>query len=417
MGSAVTIAHLGKKYTLRHRSQARQAALRDALTEAVRALGRRLRGNADDLEEFWALREVDLDIRAGDRVGIIGRNGAGKSTLLKLLARITEPTTGVIRLRGRLASMLEVGTGFHPELSGRENVFLSGAILGMRKAEIARRFDEIVAFAEVERFLDTPIKRYSSGMYLRLAFAVAAHLEPEILLVDEVLAVGDVQFQKKCLGRMEKVGAEGRTVLFVSHNMAAVESLCNRAVVLSGGRLVGEGPVSAQVAAYLASMAERQEVRGAGVTVGKVRVDRLGFQPNPVTSGAPASFAVAVSAGEQRRIEALSLVLEGALGGRAAILDLRRPEPYFLEAGETLLLEGQVASLPLVEGDYPVGVYVSAGGEEAWVRDIANLRVAPLPPAGEVVPYSPGVRGVAQLRFSFDASVGGRAVPAERAAS
>lgn len=191
----------------------------------------------DGWEEFWALRDIYFDIREGDRVGIIGRNGAGKSTLLKILSRITDPSTGRITIRGRIASLLEVGTGFHPELSGRENIFLNGAILGMSRAEIRRKFDEVVAFAEVEQFLDTPVKRYSSGMYVRLAFAVAAHLDPEILVVDEVLAVGDAQFQRKCLGKMEDVGKSGRTILFVSHDMNAIERLCTRALLLEHGRI------------------------------------------------------------------------------------------------------------------------------------------------------------------------------------
>jgi lipopolysaccharide transport system ATP-binding protein len=194
-----------------------------------------------DKEEFWALKDVSFEVKRGEVVGIIGRNGAGKSTLLKILSRITEPTEGRVTLRGRVASLLEVGTGFHPELTGRENIFLNGAILGMSKAEIRKKFDEIVAFAEVERFLDTPVKRYSSGMYVRLAFAVAAHLEPEILVVDEVLAVGDAEFQKKCLGKMKDVATGGRTVLFVSHNMGAVQSLCSHGIVLNEGKVQYQG--------------------------------------------------------------------------------------------------------------------------------------------------------------------------------
>ncbi|MFM6218866.1 MAG: polysaccharide ABC transporter ATP-binding protein, partial [Dolichospermum sp.] len=205
-----------------------------------------------EFEEFWALKDVSFEIKQGDRVGIIGRNGAGKSTLLKILSRITEPTTGSIKIKGRVASLLEVGTGFHPELTGRENIFLNGAILGMGKEEIKRKFDEIVAFAEVEKFLDTPVKRYSSGMYVRLAFAVAAHLEPEILIVDEVLAVGDAQFQKKCLGKMEDVGKEGRTVIFVSHNLVSITSLCNRAIFLKNGRYYGDDVPHKVIANYLA---------------------------------------------------------------------------------------------------------------------------------------------------------------------
>ncbi|MBI2814115.1 MAG: ABC transporter ATP-binding protein [Opitutae bacterium] len=239
----ISVSGLGKRYYLSH--EKRQDTLRDSLTQQFRQLGRRLTGAATEPEgeEFWALRDVSFDVQQGDVIGIIGRNGAGKSTLLKILSRITEPTTGRVRLRGRIASLLEVGTGFHPELSGRENIFLNGAILGMSRAEIARKFDEIVAFAEVERFLDTPVKHYSSGMYVRLAFAVAAHLEPEILIVDEVLAVGDAAFQKKCLGKMQAVSrSDGRTVLFVSHNLQSIRQLCHSAVLLAGGQVQTSGP-------------------------------------------------------------------------------------------------------------------------------------------------------------------------------
>ena len=210
----------------------------------------------DNIEEFWALKEVDFEIKQGDRVGIIGRNGAGKSTLLKILSRITEPTAGRVKIAGRVASLLEVGTGFHPELTGRENIFLNGAILGMSRADIKKKFDEIVDFAEVEKFLDTPVKRYSSGMYVRLAFSVAAHLEPEILVVDEVLAVGDAQFQKKCLGKMEDIGREGRTVLFVSHNIAAIQKLCERAILLEKGEIRKKGGVDEVVSEYISLMHE-----------------------------------------------------------------------------------------------------------------------------------------------------------------
>lgn len=234
MKPIISVQGLGKKYTIRHEGQGRYRALREEIFRLPQRLFQR---KHQDKEEFWALKDVSFDIMPGDRVGIIGRNGAGKSTLLKLLSRITEPSTGKITLRGRVASLLEVGTGFHPELTGRENIFLNGAILGMSRAEVRRKFDEIVDFAGVEKFLDTPVKRYSSGMYVRLAFAVAAHLEPEILIVDEVLAVGDAEFQKKCLGKMEQVGKEGRTVLFVSHNMAAIRKLCKTGLLLSSGNL------------------------------------------------------------------------------------------------------------------------------------------------------------------------------------
>ena len=215
----------------------------------------------DEIEEFWALRDVSFSVKPGERVGIIGRNGAGKSTLLKILSRITEPTKGRVTLSGCVASLLEVGTGFHPELTGRENIFLNGAILGMSRREVARKFDEIVDFSGVARFLDTPVKRFSSGMYLRLAFSVAAHLEPDILLVDEVLAVGDAEFQRKCLGKMGQVSAEGRTVLFVSHNIEAISEVCDRAILLSDGQKQLEGPTVEVIDCYLSSAPSRTEAR------------------------------------------------------------------------------------------------------------------------------------------------------------
>ncbi len=249
-GPIINVEHLSKRYVLQHRKAQPYTALRDVLTEKARSLFKKSAPRITK-EDFLALDDVSFTVQRGDRVGIIGRNGAGKSTLLKVLSRIVEPTKGRITIDGRVASLLEVGTGFHPELSGRENIFLNGAILGMGRSEIAAKFDEIVAFAEVERFLDTPVKRYSSGMYVRLAFAVAAHLEPEILIVDEVLAVGDSTFQKKCLGKMEDAAGEGRTVLFVSHNMETVLRLCNTGILLDQGRVVKTGPVEEVIRTYL----------------------------------------------------------------------------------------------------------------------------------------------------------------------
>ncbi|HDZ22368.1 hypothetical protein LCGC14_0204170 [marine sediment metagenome] len=252
----IRVEGLGKRYRIGHKRPTADG-LRHVIADAVtRPFRRRI-----ELEDLWALRDVTFDVAEGEVLGVIGRNGAGKSTLLKVLSRITPPTEGVARLRGRVGSLLEVGTGFHPELTGRENVYLNGAILGMRRREIAVRFDEIVAFAEIEKFLDMPVKRYSSGMYVRLAFAIAAHLQPEILLVDEVLAVGDVRFQKKCLGKMGEVARGGRTVLFVSHNMSAVRLLCDRAVWLEGGRAAHLGEAGATVDAYLRT-AEQEAQEG-----------------------------------------------------------------------------------------------------------------------------------------------------------
>ncbi|MBD2625501.1 ABC transporter ATP-binding protein [Trichormus variabilis] len=260
--TVIRVENLSKKYIIGHQKQERHTALRDVIANQVKSLGSLINPKAKtenpELEEFWALNDVGFEVNQGDRVGIIGRNGAGKSTLLKILSRITEPTQGSIKIKGRVASLLEVGTGFHGELTGRENIFLNGAILGMSKVEITRKFDEIVDFAEVEKFLDTPVKRYSSGMYVRLAFAVAAHLEPEILIIDEVLAVGDSAFQQKCLGKMEEVGQQGRTVLFVSHNMATVKQLCTRALLLFQGTLVFQGNPTETISQYMQKITQEK---------------------------------------------------------------------------------------------------------------------------------------------------------------
>jgi lipopolysaccharide transport system ATP-binding protein len=268
----ILVEGLGKQYRIGARRGLRYRTLRDVARDALAGSVRRARdwvrgdagANGNGRETIWALKDVNFQVGAGEVVGIIGRNGAGKSTLLKILSRITEPTNGFAEIRGRVGSLLEVGSGFHPELTGSENIFLNGAILGMRGVEIKRKFDEIVAFSELERFLDTPVKHYSSGMYMRLAFAVAAHLEPEILLVDEVLAVGDMAFQKKCLGKMGSVAREGRTVLFVSHNLGAVAGLCGRAVLLQEGRAVLEGPAADVIAHYIG---ERDESDGGAVAI------------------------------------------------------------------------------------------------------------------------------------------------------
>lgn len=261
MNSVIVAENLSKKYIIDHQRPERYTALRDVLAASAKRVANKLfrasRERVDQHhEEFWALKGVNFDIKQGDRVGIIGRNGAGKSTLLKILSRITEPTLGKVSVKGRVASLLEVGTGFHPELTGRENIYLNGAILGMSKAEIDFKFEEIVAFAEVEKFLDTPVKRYSSGMYVRLAFAVAAHLDPEILIVDEVLAVGDAQFQKKCMGKM-KERDEGKTILFVSHNLNAVRALCNKVLLLQNGEVAGFGETVEMIGKYMEGVEEK----------------------------------------------------------------------------------------------------------------------------------------------------------------
>ena len=261
----IQVDNLGKKYLIKHHAPERYTALRDVIskkainmTKNILSPFRKMESD-QSIEEFWALKDVSFEVNQGEVIAIIGRNGAGKTTLLKILSRITEPTTGRFRIKGRVASLLEVGTGFHPELTGRENIFLNGAVLGMTRQEIKNKFDEIVAFAEVEKFLDTPVKRYSSGMYVRLAFAVAAHLEPEILVVDEVLAVGDAAFQKKCLSKMEDVGKEGRTVLFVSHNMGAISALCSRVLLLERGEKNADGFAVDIVSLYMKAVSKGKD--------------------------------------------------------------------------------------------------------------------------------------------------------------
>jgi lipopolysaccharide transport system ATP-binding protein len=307
---AIKVESLGKRYRI-GAQQEPYGTLRDTLARTATAPFRAMRstlrrgngGAAKQSTEIWALKDVSFEVKRGETVGVIGRNGAGKSTLLKTLSRITEPTTGYADINGRVGSLLEVGTGFHPELTGRENIYLNGAILGMRRAEIMRKFDEIVSFAEVEKFIDTPIKYYSSGMYLRLAFSVAAHLEPEILLVDEVLAVGDMAFQRKCMGKMEDVAAEGRTVLFVSHNLGAVKELCRTSVVLKDGVVGFHGPVVDGVA-YYSRDAQTNEADATGANRGT-------RWTNVRVNGTDAALSSAISGAEPFTVEARLEVPKG----------------------------------------------------------------------------------------------------------
>ncbi|SFU47232.1 lipopolysaccharide transport system ATP-binding protein [Methylobacterium sp. 174MFSha1.1] len=340
---------LGKRYRV-GRGGRQYTALRDVMTEGTRRLAGRILGRgpargAEADDAFWALRGVDFAIRRGEVVGLVGRNGAGKSTLLKVLSRITEPTEGRVTIKGRVASLLEVGTGFHPELTGRENIFLNGAILGMSRSEIRRKFDEIVAFAETERFLDLPVKRYSSGMYVRLAFAVAAHLEAEILIVDEVLAVGDAEFQARCLGKLGQVAGDGRTVLFVSHNLAAVERLCSAALLLDRGRVVAQGTAGAIARRYLDEAvvsSGRGAARRIDHTGEALRIDRVdllvnGSEARHAVAGDACEIAIAYSclaAGGLRRPP--SFTLEVHLNGQKVALlwsEYRQDRPTLPDSG------------------------------------------------------------------------------------
>lgn len=389
--TVISVERLAKKYLISHRRNSGDGlrhAFEDALLAPFKLLTRRKRPPASTKEEFWALKNVNFEVKRGEVLGIIGRNGAGKSTLLKILSRITEPTEGRVQLRGRLASLLEVGTGFHPELTGRENVFLNGAILGMTRAEIRRRFDEIVAFAEVERFLDTPVKRYSSGMYVRLAFAVAAHLEAEILLVDEVLAVGDTAFQKKCLGKMEDVSrSKGRTVLFVSHNMAMMQNLCQRAILLDQGSVSEDGPISDVVASYVTAMtnlagtelAERKDRQGRG----EIRIVGMQFL---TSRGEPLEHPVS---GQELviRLRYRSFFSKVFRNCKVSVACIRNEIPYFnlsteLVDSRPLDLSGDgcidfiVPELPLSQSTYLLHSYIAANGEiQDWVINAAEMQV------------------------------------------
>lgn len=394
--------HLGA--TLQHDT------LRDHLVQAFKGLTRGVRKKdapraRSEKPSFWALKDVSFDIHQGEVVGIIGRNGAGKSTLLKVLSQITEPTSGTARIRGRLASLLEVGTGFHPELSGRENIFLNGAILGMSKAEIRSKFDEIVAFAEVERFLDTPVKRYSSGMYVRLAFAVAAHLEPEILIIDEVLAVGDAAFQHKCLGKMKDVAKQdGRTVLFVSHNMSAVQSLCHRCIHLKGGQVEGIGDVETQIQLFLEDMKHsRTEEADTRLQMGGVlEVSDFHFSPQPVHSGETVQFSLTLKALERTRILDLALLVYTSFGHRVGIADLRRPkgENDPLNAGQSITLQGELRNLPLVEGDYEIGLYLQCDQFYSDFYNVTPLSIMPAQNPPDPLPRPARHRGCLEFDYS-----------------
>jgi lipopolysaccharide transport system ATP-binding protein len=399
---AIEVSALSKRYMIQHES--RHDSLRDTLHHIARKLWRRFRWNTGfQTEEFWALRDLSFAVQPGEVVGIIGRNGAGKSTLLKILSRITEPTSGKIKLRGRVASLLEVGTGFHPDLSGRENIYLNGAILGMSRVEIARKFDEIVAFAEVERFLDTPVKRYSSGMYVRLAFAVAAHLEPEILIVDEVLAVGDAQFQQKCLGRMQKVvESRGQTIFFVSHNLKAVEHFCTRGLMLEQGRLTLDAPARTVVAEYLRKNAVQPEMTRRELS-DEMDLEELSFAPSPATVRDPVAFAIALRARQEAQIHDFHLFIHNSFGDRAAVVDLRRGEgSRTLAAGRQLRITGRIPRINLVEGDYRIGLCLRTSRHFGVFPDLIPLQLAAGPAPAGLLPIPSEYLGTALLDYTFD---------------
>ncbi|HKS09680.1 MAG TPA: ABC transporter ATP-binding protein [Pyrinomonadaceae bacterium] len=374
---AIRVEGLSKRFSI-HAKQESYQTLRDTVANAAakpfRALKSRNAENGDgaDGENIWALKDVSFEVKPGEVVGLIGRNGAGKSTLLKILARVTEPTEGHATIVGRIGSLLEVGVGFHFELSGRENIFLNGAILGMKRVDIKRRFDEIVSFAEIEKFIDTPVKHYSSGMYLRLAFAVAAHLEPEILLVDEVLAVGDAAFQKKCIGKMEEVAGEGRTVLFVSHNMAAVQALCTRGIFLYNGSVYMDSTASASISTYLRMLEQsvtqdllersdrrgRGEIRLAGIEISTGERDHA----QTLATGRPATFAFHITGTRPRTSCAFTIYDDFGQPLASFNSAIRAPDDAQDSALDNTII-CNIDELPLVPGRYRVNAAISADGE------------------------------------------------------
>jgi len=407
---AIRVEKLGKRYSIGKRE--RYHALRDTLSDALSAPFRWLRhgGSANGNgapEHIWALRDISFEVPRGEVVGIVGRNGAGKSTLLKVLSRITEPTEGRAEIHGRVGSLLEVGTGFHPELTGRENVYLNGAILGMHKAEIARKFDEIVAFAEIEKFIDTPVKHYSSGMYMRLAFAVAAHLDTDILIVDEVLAVGDAEFQKKCLGKMSDISRGGRTVLFVSHNLSAVRSLCGTGILLENGELHGRGPIHNVIGEYSHGLARRNGSGMHSQTLGPtLRLGRLKIDPSPVTTGEPLSLTIQLVPRSVTSVKEIALLLYSEYGARVAVLDLRQHGlRNLILDDEPFEFQVHIRRLPLVEGKYRLGFYIATSEHADDYLDVAVLTVRAAESHNGIVPYPADCRGYLDLGFSVEAEV------------
>jgi len=347
---------------------------------------------------IWALKDINFEVQQGDVLGIIGKNGAGKSTLLKILSKVTAPTTGKISARGRIASLLEVGTGFHPEMTGRENIYMNGAIMGMTKAEINRKFDEIVDFSGIERYIDTPAKRYSSGMTVRLGFAIAAHLDPEILVVDEVLAVGDAEFQKKAIGKMQDISkGEGRTVLFVSHNMGAIRDLCNNSLILENGLMKDFGKTGIIIEEYLKSKINIK----SSFSKKNITIKELIFNPQPIISNNPIKFSLIVHSTTDDLINSIGLLIYNQIDQRVAIIDLRSNiENYTLLPNQELKISGIIEQLPLVEGTYNIGVFLGGNFVSENFLDILIVNI--INHNSLIVKYPSDVRGYVNLNHSFE---------------
>lgn len=403
----IQVDNLSKSFILSHEGRESYTALRDVISQKAKKIFSfptwMKPSETVTKELFWALKDINFEIKQGERVGIIGRNGAGKSTLLKILSRITDPTSGSIKIKGRVASLLEVGTGFHPELTGRENIFLNGAILGMNRGEIRKKFDEIVAFAEIEKFLDTPVKRYSSGMYVRLAFAVAAHLEPEILIIDEVLAVGDAQFQQKCLGKMEDVSKnEGRTVLFVSHDLTSVEKLCDKGILLSAG-MIEKTDTAANIIRYYYQSIHTNKELNADLMDG-VRLTDFNFGEKLLEIGDDISFGFKIHFEKpltDYNVSDLCLTIYNHKGARIFIVDLRKHIAHFKNGNHLLDVKGILKQVNLVEGTYYIGLYYGINNHKNDLYDIKRIEIKPNVDYGPIKPYELQYRGQVYINYEI----------------
>lgn len=394
---AVRVENLGKEYRIGHQ---KAGDLRSSFQNKIASLlgvGRLTK------ESFWALKNVSFEIKKGQAVGIIGRNGAGKSTLLKLLSRITDPSTGRFEIDGRASSLLEVGTGFHPELTGRENIYLNGTILGMRRSEIKSKFEEIVDFSGVQKFIDTPVKHYSSGMKVRLAFSVAAHLEPEILIVDEVLAVGDAEFQKKCLGKMDEVSKNfGRTILFVSHNMSALKSLCTKGIFIKDGMVHFDGGISDAIDQYFSEFSDagRTNLVQNVVLNDVCYIEEFSIAKSDVEMFGEQEYKLTLCSKQTNRISEIALLFYNEHQERVAIIDLRKEELHHLsEKNNTIIIEGKISDLSLMDGKYGIGLYIASNLCTGNFLDIVKFSVTGKKSA--LAPYPVNVRGFVELKNQF----------------
>ncbi len=392
MKPILEIQSISKKYRIRHLAGG-YLSLRERMINAIRF-------EKNIVEDFWALRDINFNVHAGESIGIIGRNGAGKSTLLKILSRITPPTTGRIVSRGRIASLLEVGTGFHPELTGRENIFFNGSLLGMKRKEIEAKFDEIVDFSGVEKFLDTPLKHFSSGMQLRLAFSVASFLEPEILVIDEVLAVGDSEFQKKCLGKMEDVSRSGKTILFVSHNLSAVSQLCPYSILLNSGQMVMNGSTSEIIAGYNNLSMAISQMKDVSVIAGMMLKD-LNFERLNTNGVNRLNFSFSISQTQINVLSGLALLIYNNLNERVGIVDLRSSNLYHVSSTcNDYRVVGTISELPLVEGTYHIGLYIASNLFQGNKYNLGYFELDPKP--RDIIPYPSHDRGYVEFNATFE---------------